>query len=219
MHLLKGPSIGVLFGCFDRKIDGPNLPGGSIIYQGHLLPLGHLWTPAVAHVPLFNTLDFRGGNKSAGDPRFRLALNQRGMSKTQPPTTLLPSAWAGFPFKRSRWESETSHPHQQLAWRHATRNLPPFMRHPCSFPGISSPCCFCLAFLGVPFVFHSPGNIYIYIYIFVQCPNSSQGSCYCRFPFLFSPDRLPTKISVATWRALLFTTQSTSHQLPQPFGA
>ena len=35
--------IGVLFGCFARKIDGPGLPGGLIIYQGHLLPLkGHL---------------------------------------------------------------------------------------------------------------------------------------------------------------------------------
>ena len=27
--------IGVLFGCFGRKIDGPRLPGGLIIYQGH----------------------------------------------------------------------------------------------------------------------------------------------------------------------------------------
>ena len=35
---------GVLFGCFGRKVDGPGLPGGLIIYQGHLLPLkGHLW--------------------------------------------------------------------------------------------------------------------------------------------------------------------------------
>ena len=35
--------IGVLFGCFGRKIDGLGLPGGLIIYQGpdqgHLLPL------------------------------------------------------------------------------------------------------------------------------------------------------------------------------------
>ena len=39
-------AIGVLFGCFARKIDiidGPGLPGGLIIYQGHLFPLkGHL---------------------------------------------------------------------------------------------------------------------------------------------------------------------------------
>ena len=28
--------IGVLFGCFGRKVDGPGLPGGLIIYQGHL---------------------------------------------------------------------------------------------------------------------------------------------------------------------------------------
>ena len=28
----------VLFGCFDRKIDGPGLPGGLVIYQGHLFP-------------------------------------------------------------------------------------------------------------------------------------------------------------------------------------
>ena len=36
-------TIGVLFGCFARKIDGPGLPGGVIIYQGHLFPLkGHL---------------------------------------------------------------------------------------------------------------------------------------------------------------------------------
>ena len=37
-------SMGVLFGCFARKIDGPGLPGDLIIYQGHLFPLtGHLW--------------------------------------------------------------------------------------------------------------------------------------------------------------------------------
>ena len=36
-------NIGVLFGCFGRTIDGPGLPGGLIIYQGHLFPLkGHL---------------------------------------------------------------------------------------------------------------------------------------------------------------------------------
>ena len=43
---LKGTNrtIGVLVGCFGRKIDGPGLPGGLIIYQGHLFPLkGHLW--------------------------------------------------------------------------------------------------------------------------------------------------------------------------------
>ena len=28
--------IGILFGCFGRKIDGPGLPGGLITYQGHL---------------------------------------------------------------------------------------------------------------------------------------------------------------------------------------
>ena len=31
-----------LFGCFGRKVDGPGLPGGLIIYHGHLFPLkGH----------------------------------------------------------------------------------------------------------------------------------------------------------------------------------
>ena len=40
-----GQSIGVLSGCFGRKIDGPGFPGGLIIYQGHLFHLkGHLWT-------------------------------------------------------------------------------------------------------------------------------------------------------------------------------
>ena len=29
-------TIGVLFGCFGGKIDGPGLPGGLIIYQGYL---------------------------------------------------------------------------------------------------------------------------------------------------------------------------------------
>ena len=33
------PTVGVLFGCFGRKIDGPGLPGGLIVYQGHLFPL------------------------------------------------------------------------------------------------------------------------------------------------------------------------------------
>ena len=42
----KATGLGVLFGCFGRKIDGPALPGGLIIYQGHLFPLkGHLWQP------------------------------------------------------------------------------------------------------------------------------------------------------------------------------
>ena len=37
------PAIGVLFGCFGGAIDGPGLPGGFIIYQGHLFALkGHL---------------------------------------------------------------------------------------------------------------------------------------------------------------------------------
>ena len=34
-----GPlAIGVLFGCVSGNIDGPGLPGGLIIYQGHYLP-------------------------------------------------------------------------------------------------------------------------------------------------------------------------------------
>ena len=42
-HLLRIVFMGVLFGCFARKIDGPRLPGGLIIYKGHLCPLkGHL---------------------------------------------------------------------------------------------------------------------------------------------------------------------------------
>ena len=32
----KFKHIGVLLGCFARKIDGPGLPGGLIIYLGHL---------------------------------------------------------------------------------------------------------------------------------------------------------------------------------------
>ena len=36
VHSLR--SIGVHFGCFGRKIDGPGLPGGVIIYQSHLFP-------------------------------------------------------------------------------------------------------------------------------------------------------------------------------------
>ena len=31
--------LGVLFGCFGRKMDGPGLLGGLIIHQGHLFPL------------------------------------------------------------------------------------------------------------------------------------------------------------------------------------
>ena len=30
--------IGVLFGCFGGKIDGPGLPGGFIIYQASICP-------------------------------------------------------------------------------------------------------------------------------------------------------------------------------------
>ena len=42
--ILCGGTIGVLFGCFARQIDGPGVLGGFIIYQGHLFPLkGHLW--------------------------------------------------------------------------------------------------------------------------------------------------------------------------------
>ena len=37
-------TIGVLFGCLGRKIDGPGLPGILISYQGHVFPRkGHLW--------------------------------------------------------------------------------------------------------------------------------------------------------------------------------
>ena len=35
---LRQRNIGVLFGCFGRRIDGTGLPGGLIIYQGHLFP-------------------------------------------------------------------------------------------------------------------------------------------------------------------------------------
>ena len=35
-RLLYKVIIGVPFGCFGRKVDGPGLPGGLIIYQGHL---------------------------------------------------------------------------------------------------------------------------------------------------------------------------------------
>ena len=31
--------IGVLVGCFGGKIDGTGLPGGSLIYEGHLFAL------------------------------------------------------------------------------------------------------------------------------------------------------------------------------------
>ena len=51
---IKFTIIGVLFGCFGRKIDGPGLPGGLIIYQGHLFALkGHLcsqWTLVEGHL-------------------------------------------------------------------------------------------------------------------------------------------------------------------------
>ena len=44
--------IGVLFGCFARKIDGPCLPGGLIIDQGHLFPpKGHLCQPRYPNLP------------------------------------------------------------------------------------------------------------------------------------------------------------------------
>ena len=32
-------TIGVLFGCFGREIEGPGLPGGLVIYQGEKLDL------------------------------------------------------------------------------------------------------------------------------------------------------------------------------------
>ena len=40
----RAGGIGVLFGFFVRKIDGPGLPGVLIIYQGQLFPRkGRLW--------------------------------------------------------------------------------------------------------------------------------------------------------------------------------
>ena len=39
LHLIQHVLIGVLFCCFGRNINGPGLPGGSIIYQGHLFSL------------------------------------------------------------------------------------------------------------------------------------------------------------------------------------
>ena len=45
----KAKATGVIFGCLGRKIDVPGLPGGFIIYQGHLFPLkGHLWQRHIA---------------------------------------------------------------------------------------------------------------------------------------------------------------------------
>ena len=38
-RVLQVVHIGVLFGCFGRKIDGPGLPGSLIIYQGRRFPL------------------------------------------------------------------------------------------------------------------------------------------------------------------------------------
>ena len=35
----NGSVIGVLFRCFGTQIDGPGLPGGLIIYQGHLFAI------------------------------------------------------------------------------------------------------------------------------------------------------------------------------------
>ena len=50
--LRDGLGIGVLVGCFIRKIGGPGLPGDLLIYQGHLLPLkGHLWDLVEAFFP------------------------------------------------------------------------------------------------------------------------------------------------------------------------
>ena len=40
LSLILALSIGVLFCCFGRKIDGPSFIGGFIIHQGHLFP-GH----------------------------------------------------------------------------------------------------------------------------------------------------------------------------------
>ena len=46
--------IGVLFCCFGRKIDGPGLPGGLIIYQGNP-SISPKRTPMVKHLVGFSS--------------------------------------------------------------------------------------------------------------------------------------------------------------------
>ena len=62
MHGTKG----VLFGCFGRKIDGPGVAGGLIIYQGHLFPLkGHM-------NGTFSRARKKGKNRTPADPRCQV---------------------------------------------------------------------------------------------------------------------------------------------------
>ena len=52
-HSQSLSSIGVLFVCFGRRIDGPGLPGGLIIHQGHLI------SPKRTHVVISPSESFR----------------------------------------------------------------------------------------------------------------------------------------------------------------
>ena len=84
MNWAKKPTIGVIFGCFGRKIDSPGLPGGLIIYQGHLFLLHVFWgaqteAPHLVlvkeirgtdHIPLFPNARIMLGIRLRGESRF-----------------------------------------------------------------------------------------------------------------------------------------------------
>ena len=74
--------IGVLFSCFGRKIGGPGLPGGLIIYQGHLVPLkGHLCLLVCVCVCLFGVASDVNLYETEGEPCLGLLredLRRRG---------------------------------------------------------------------------------------------------------------------------------------------
>ena len=77
---VKVPTIGVLFGCFGGKIDGPCLPGGLIIYQGHLFPLkGHLWFQQVHHLAC-SSLEFSSSRCPKGKPITK-SPSKRGLAR------------------------------------------------------------------------------------------------------------------------------------------
>ena len=56
-------TIGVLFGCFARKRDGPGLPGDLIIYRGHLFPLKWIGSTGIALSNFSEVTGFKTGSQ------------------------------------------------------------------------------------------------------------------------------------------------------------
>ena len=108
----SGSDIGVLFGCFGRKIDGPSLAGGLIIYQGNpsisskRTPMGSQLQRCYmdvaqthVHTTIVQQTSALGGKRSLGGPWQRRPIYTGYVSDTKeciPDVIAQNSMWKAF---------------------------------------------------------------------------------------------------------------------------